>query len=348
MSDAEPQWLDPSSPEQIEHYLLERRLLTADALPITVTPAGAGNMNLALRVAPARGRSFILKQGRPWVAKYPQIPAPVARTLVEAAFYEEVRGTPSVARLMPALLHVDPVNHVLVLEDVGTQGDFTPLYRGAALAPETLAELLDWLAHLSEVEVPPSRREAFANLAMLKLNHEHIFLFPLRPFNGLDLDAITAGLQGAAGELQRDHSYVESVAKLGTIYFREWNGVSIPPVSRTLVHGDYFPGSWLHAGESIRVIDSEFCFLGPREFDYAVLAAHLLMARAGQTALDQVMTAVEGQRLNADLVHMYAGIEIMRRLIGVAQLPLALDLEQKRDLLRLSRRLTLEPRKGFA
>jgi 5-methylthioribose kinase len=339
MSDAEPQWLDASSPEQIEHYLVAQQLLTADGLPIAVGLAGAGNMNVALRVAPARGRSFILKQGRPWVAKYPQIPAPMERTLVEAAFYERVSRSPSVARMMPALEHVDPVNHVLVLEDIGMQGDFTPMYLGAALAPATLAELLDWLAHLADVEVPAAGRDAFANLAMRELNHEHIFQFPLRPFNGLDLDAITPGLQDAAGDLQRDQLYVNTVDTLGKIYLHDWSPVQFSSTHRTLVHGDYFPGSWLHAGEGIRVIDPEFCFIGNREFDYAVLAAHLLMARAGATALDQVMAAVESQQLKADLVHRFAGVEIMRRLIGVAQLPLALDLGQKRALLEQSRRL---------
>jgi hypothetical protein len=38
----------------------------------------------------------------------------------------------------------------------------------------------------------------------------------------------------------------------------------------------------------------------------------------------------------------------MRRLIGVAQLPLSYDIDRKRSLLRLSRRLVVEPHRGLA
>ena len=44
----------------------------------------------------------------------------------------------------------------------------------------------------------------------------------------------------------------------------------------------------------------------------------------------------------------YAGVEIMRRLIGVAQLPIRSGIETKRTLLERSRRLLLEPNKGLA
>jgi 5-methylthioribose kinase len=335
----DPRLFDESSRDDVEQYLLERSWLFPGDLPITIASAGAGNMNVALRVTPARGRSFILKQGRPWVAKYPQIPAPVERTLVEAAFYETVSGTPSVAAMMPALRHVDPVNHVLVLEDIGTEGDFTPLYHGAAIAAAALARLLAWLPALATIAVPADRRSVFANRAMRALNHEHIFQFPLRTDSGFDLDAITPGLRNAARELQDDRAYCDAVAAAAQRYLADGD---------TLVQGDFFPGSWLRAGDDVRVIDPEFCFLGDREFDYGVLAAHLLMARVDRDALAQVTGAIGSQRLNADLVHVYSGVEIMRRLIGVAQLPLTLDLEQKRALLQLSRRLVLEPRKGFA
>jgi 5-methylthioribose kinase len=343
----EPTWLDADNPEVIERYVVARGLVQSSGLPVEIERAGAGNMNVTLRIMPARGRSFIVKQGRPWVAKYPQIPAPLERTRVEAAFYEEVCRMPEIARTMPSVIHIDPGNHVLVLEDVGTQGDFTPIYGGAALPESDIVQLLEWLACLAEIRVLADRRAVFANHAMRELNHEHMFQFPLRDDNNLDLDVITPGLCEAAGDLQRDRLYVEGVRRLGEMYLRDWSPVQYSSTRSTLVHGDYFPGSWLRAGEGIRVIDPEFCFLGDPEFDYGVLAAHLVMAHIGARAIEQVLAAVDEQRLKADLVHLYAGVEIMRRLIGVAQLPLKLTLEQKRGLLDLSRRLVLYPHKGF-
>jgi 5-methylthioribose kinase len=336
---SEPGFLDDSRRDKVERYLVERALIAADDLPITLANAGAGNMNVALRVTPARGRSLIVKQGRPFVAKYPQIPAPLERTSIEAAFYQEVGRTPRAAGMMPALLHADPVNHVLVLEDVGTQGDFTPLYGGVTIPDSAVVSLLEWLEGLLEVRVAPDRRAVFANRAMRELNHEHIFQFPLRKDNGFDLDGVTPGLQAAARNLQDDRDYLGAIAALGQRYLADGD---------RLVHGDYFPGSWLHAGDEVRVIDPEFCFLGDREFDYGVLAAHLLMAGTARTALAIVQRTLQQQMLDVALVRRYAGVEIMRRLIGVAQLPLAIGLEAKRALLAASRRLVLDPNEGLA
>jgi 5-methylthioribose kinase len=333
---SEPWLLDVADRDGVERYLISRGLVAAVGPPIAIARAGAGNMNLTLRVTPARGRPFIVKQGRPWVEKYPTIPAPFERTLVEAAFYEEVQRVPHVARFMPAVLDVDQTNHILVLEDVGDGGDFSSMYGGTPMTPAALGSLLEWLERLADVRVPAERRATFANRAMRELNHEHIFGLPLQPDNGLDLDGITAGLDAAARELIDDPVYCQAVGCAGRIYLSD---------TGTLVHGDYFPGSWLHAGTGIRVIDPEFCFLGDAEFDYGVLAAHLIIARM---ATEQLAMAVEARGLNTDLVCIYAGVEIMRRLIGVAQLPISLDIEQKRALIRRSRRMVLLPHKGFA
>jgi 5-methylthioribose kinase len=335
----EPWLLDPSNQRDIERYLVERGLVPAAGLPIAIQRAGDGNMNLALRVMPSSGRSFVLKQGRPWVEKYPQIPAPFERTLVEAAFYAEVQHQPRLAALMPRMLNLDAVNHILALEDIGGAGDFTSIYANGAITATTVDALLDWLAQLATVTIPAGRREIFANRAMRALNHEHVFIFPLRDGNGLDLNAITPGLADAARELAADHAYVAAVAALGQRYLADGG---------TLVHGDYFPGSWLKTDTSVRIIDPEFCFLGEPEFDCGILAAHLALGCCAPAVFEMVTAHADARRLDLARVAAYAGVEIMRRLIGVAQLPLTYGIDQKRALLRHSRRLILEPHQGLA
>lgn len=332
-------FLDAGDRDGIERYVVALGLVGSDALPIQIGRAGDGNMNVTLRVTPAAGASFILKQGRPWVEKYQHIPAPPERTLVEAAFYGAVQGDPLAAKRMPAVLRVDADNRVLALEDLGNGGDWTPMYAGAALPIDTLADLLAWLARLASLDVRPEERAVFANRAMRALNHEHMFRFPLAAGNGLDLDGITPGLDGAARDLSGDRAYVAAVAALGLGYLAD---------GRTLVHGDYFPGSWLNAPGGVRVIDPEFCFLGEAEFDCGILAAHLLLADAGAVHLETIAASVAARRLDAARVAGYAGVEIMRRVIGVAQLPLVCGLDRRRSLLQHSRRLVLEPHKGLA
>lgn len=327
-------FLDADDRAAIEHYVVARGLIAEDAGPIAVTRAGAGNMNLALRVTPALGQPFILKQGRPWVEKYPLIAAPAERTLVEAAFYAAVQADAAVAARMPAVLQLDADNRVLALEDLGAGGDFTPMYAGAVLPAATLAELLEWLERLASIAVAAEPRALLANRTMRALNHEHMFRFPLAADNGLDLDAITPGLRQAADELGADREYRAAVETLERRYLAD---------GRTLVHGDYFPGSWMKGERGVRVIDPEFGFLGEPEFDCGILAGHLLLAASASAGglLDQVKACVRARRLDADLVAGYAGVEVMRRLIGVAQLPLACGIARKRALLQHSRRLVV-------
>jgi len=161
-----------------------------------------------------------------------------------------------------------------------------------------------------------------------------MFVFPLLPENNFRIDAITPGLKGSANRLLGDARYQETVSKLGEQYLEEDGDC--------LLHGDYFPGSWLRTDEGIRIIDPEFCFYGPSEFEIGVLVAHLYLARQPHSLIEDAVTRYTSQRrLNERTMRQYAGVEIMRRLIGVAQLPLPYGLEEKKKLLSLSQRLVL-------
>lgn len=321
--------LDVDALEPVERYLLGHRLMSPDERPCRIERAGAGNMNLVLRVS-FGDRSLILKQGRPWVEKYDQIAAPWERTLVEGGFYSEARCMPVVASGMPRVLHLDKRHHILALEDLGPAADWSSMYGGTTLPVATLTDLLEWLKALGTMKVAPRARELFTNRAMRALNHEHIFSLPLRDHNGLDLDGITPGLAALANDLQQDRTYCARVAELGARYLSDGS---------SLVHGDFFPGSWVHTPGGVRVIDPEFCFLGSREFDYGVMVAHLALTGHPYDAVERVLVAVAEEYLDERLVLGFAGTEIMRRLIGVAQLPAMYDLDPKRGLLEISREL---------
>ena len=245
-------FLDPDSPEAIARYAVARGLV-AEGAPVTVSRAGDGNMNLTLRLV-SGGRSWIVKQARPWVEKYPSIPAPADRALVELAFYQEVASVPELGDRMPRLIGGDASARVLILEDLGDASDFTDLYRGARLSEPALDSLVSFLRRLHALEpADPIRRNAFLNRDMRALNHEHIFRLPLEPDNGLDLDAWTAGLRAAAQALLEDDGYRAKVRSLGERYLED---------GPCLVHGDYFPGSWLRTDDGVRIIDPEFCHMG--------------------------------------------------------------------------------------
>lgn len=325
--------------QQLERHLLALGWLGPDEHLLGATNAGEGNMNRTLRVTTSR-RSVILKQARPWVEKYDHIPAPEERAVVEGRFYERVARHPEVRDRMPRLLGLDSASYLLMLEDVGSGEDFTSLYAGATLAPTELDALATFLAGLHRAFVGFEDDGLFANRAMRYLNHLHIFRFPLDPSNGLDLDAITPGLGREAAALGADASYVTAVTAAGRDYLRDGG---------SLAHGDFFPGSWLRTAAGPRVIDPEFCFLGAPEFDLGVMIAHLHLAGQRVALVDRLLrryTAARGEGLDReglDRVARFAGAEIMRRLIGVAQLPLTADLERKQELLARSRALVVTP-----
>lgn len=294
-----------------------------------VASAGAGNMNLVERITYDDGSTVILKRARAWVEKYPDIPAPVSRARVEADFYQAVLGSAAGAA-MPAHLGFDEASGANLFADLGEGADGMAAYGGQIIELSDIEAVVRWMADLHAISVPAHSR--FDNKAMRELNALHIFDFPLDPASGFDVDLITPGLQTAADRLKHDPGFVMAVKAAKSIYLSDAPGV--------LLHGDLYPGSWLKTPKGIFVIDPEFCWVGPPEWDLGVLTAHLWLSGQSASVIDRSLPYYGG-RVDCGLVDLICGIEIMRRLIGVAQLPLPLNLTAKRELLDIARALVL-------
>jgi len=309
-------FLEAGDTEGLDRYLRGRNWLEKDEHLCSAELAGQGNMNYILR-AITNLRTFILKQSRPWVEKYSDIAAPFDRALVEAEFYHLVAGS-AAADFMPKLHWVDEESRILCLEDLGMTGDCSAIYAGAPLSLEVEKQLYQFLSLLHRT---PSR---LSNREMRELNHFHIFVFPFALDNNFDLDSITPGLQQLAGSIKNNHTLRRHISELGEIYLGEGG---------YLLHGDFFPGSWLLAESGIKVIDPEFGFAGPREFDLGVLSAHMQIAGLSSRSLAVEVHYSHRKELDSQLVRGFAGVEILRRLLGVAQLPIHFNLQRKQLLL---------------
>lgn len=293
--------------------------------------AGEGNMNLVLRVITS-GRSFIIKQSRPWVEKYPQIKAPQQRALMEAKYYELIQNHPYLQALSPRLLGKDELNFTLCLEDLGASSDFMRLYKGETINHNELAALVCYLSELHRLVNKQSSSGIITNREMRKLNHRHIFVLPFEENNGFNLDNIQPGLQEVAMAFKNESELKKSIAELGELYLADGN---------VLLHGDFYPGSWLRTTTGIKVIDPEFCFFGPPEFDLGVMLAHLKLANQSQETIQFVIDNYSC-KLNEKLFYGFAGVEIMRRLLGVAQLPLEMSVAKKTSLLEEANDLIIQ------
>ncbi|GAB3173039.1 phosphotransferase [Telluribacter humicola] len=325
-------FLDKDQPDELTYFLQDRGWIEPYESVLSVSKPGEGNMNYVLRVK-TEAQTFIIKQARPWVEKYPQIEAPVERVAVEAQFYKLAAGIPELRPFVPALLNFDSSSYILMMQDLGIASDYTEIYRSAEpVTPAELVDLLRFLSGLHTIEIAPDQFPA--NQSLKELNHEHIFRYPYLPDNGLDLDTVQEGLAEIALAYKQDEELKTKVEELGQIYLS---------TGTTLIHGDYYPGSWLKTASGPRVIDPEFAYLGRAEFDLGVLVAHLMMARTPDTAIRLALDVYERPPgFDPSLFHGFCGAEVIRRLIGLAQLPLDLTLDEKAELLAWARSNVLE------
>ena len=326
--------LDANQPDKLQTYLVNKGWISPDETLLSLAKPGEGNMNYTLRVQTS-ARSLIVKQARPYVEKYPSIAAPVERAVIEGHFYQRVARNPTLKAAMPELLGIDHDEALLVLEDLGESSDFTHLYRGNSSGPAhvldtaELTQLVQFISLLHNQFHTHQPDPAFTNQAMRNLNAEHIFNYPFLVDNGFDLDTVQAGLQALSIPYKQDEALKQVIAGLAEQYTSN-NRAGL----YSLLHGDYYLGSWLHTKAGTRIIDPEFCFYGPPEFDLGVMLAHLHMARQPNAVLDLVLSLYNRpDGFDETLLRQFTGVEIMRRLIGLAQLPLTLSLVEKEQLL---------------
>ena len=315
--------LTPSQ-EALEHLLAKLTFLLEDEVILTVEKIPQGNMNLTLRVR-TNFRLLIVKQARPWVEKYPQIDAPSKRASYEAYFYHAVKKTLSVRSRMPELLFFSEEHQLLIFSDLFDATDLSQIYEeGKLLSQDQMDAATDWLISLHAIPVTSTSHDN--NLAMRQLNHEHIFDFPFRVENGFDLDQIQPGLSKIADRVKEDRALVKEISRLGKQYY-------LYPKEKVLLHGDFFLGSMLVKDEQLFVIDPEFMFCGEREWDLAVYVAHLLLSGHGKHQAQDVISFYGiVHHIDQELVFALAGVEMLRRLLGVAQLPIRSSLNQKSAL----------------
>ncbi|MEQ8811290.1 MAG: phosphotransferase [Imperialibacter sp.] len=308
-------------------YLQDRNWMEPYEEVLRLEKPGEGNMNVVVRVV-GDTRNLILKQSRAFVNKYPQIAAPIERIGVERRFYALAASDPELRKYLPWVVGFDAKNHLMVLEDLGKGADYTFVYKkDEQMTAEELTAAADFLKVLHEQKFDSETVNTFPdNLALRKLNHEHLFVYPYMEDNGFDLDTIQPGLQALAMTYKTDSVLKRKVSALGEIYLASGNA---------LLHGDDYPGSWRRVNAGFKVIDPEFCFFGPAEYDLGVMLAHLRMAQQPETDIEKVVEKYGGE-INAGFVAQIEGMEVLRRIIGLAQLPLDLSLGEKEALLKLA------------
>lgn len=316
-----------SSITDLENYLRLQGVIQPNEFITTVEKPGEGNMNVVLRIK-TDVKTYILKQSRTYVQKYPQIAAPLSRINVEYQFYNNLKESKA-SSSFPTILNFDSTNYTLIQEDLGNVQDLTSIYDQKNVTQSDVKNLIE-LAQLIHSTQP--KNIPLKNLELRQLNHQHIFILPFEKQNGFNLNDIQTGLQELAEPFKNDSELKAIIKNLGKRYLSQ-GGV--------LIHGDYYPGSWVKRQNSLYVIDPEFSFLGFAEFDLGVMAAHLIMATGSKQIFNEI-NKYYSINFSIKTTEQIAGIEILRRIIGLAQLPLTRSLSEKEQLLALAKNLILQ------
>jgi 5-methylthioribose kinase len=321
---------------EIESYLKDRKWINESDTIIKVEKPGDGNMNFTLRVYVSSGKTCIIKQSKEFVEKYPSIAAPANRSIIEGKFYEFTHTNLKLKAFMPSLIGLDEVNNIIALQELGASSDFSFLYRPDQKIEEMhVVEIIAFLNELHGGFRDGFRPPIFENKGMRILNHEHIFVYPFMEENGFDLNDVLPGLQKEAFLFKRDNELKSIILKLGELYLSD---------GPCLLHGDFYPASFLKTEMGIKIIDSEFCFFGFAEFDLGVFIAHLKLSGQSQEIIDLAYTSYEKREdFNMKLLNQFVGIEILRRIIGLAQLPLTSTLQTRVSLCKEAKELLMNP-----
>jgi 5-methylthioribose kinase len=302
------------SESNLSEYLHSLNLL-APGEEASVEEAGDGNINWVRRVR-AANRSFVLKQARPTLERFPEYSAPTERLIFEARYYEAVAPFDATG-VCPRILCLDLEERVLVLEDLGGAPRLDHLLLRGADATGALRHLGAFLGAVHAGTHGADLTERFGNDAMRRLHGDHIFLLPYREHDF----PLSPVLRSRAESLWRDR---ELVATIDAAYARY-----LKPVG-ALVHADVQGANIVLAERGPVLLDAEIAHVGDPAFDVGSLVAHVLLpavARGKPHAADAPIQSFWTEYVQAageaapdySQVGRYAGIEMLRRTLGAAR-----------------------------
>ena len=300
----------------LPHYLRGLGLLEAGELA-QVEPAGDGNINWVRRVR-AGDRSFVVKQARPHLERFPEYQAPTTRIVCEARYLEVARPLDRDA-VCPGVVRFDEAARVLVLEDLGAAPRLDAVLASGGDVRGVAQRIARFLGAVHTATADDASLAArFENDAMRRLHGDHIFALPFQP-NEFPLPA---AVRARAEAIWRD-GRVAAIAAEAYERYLDPHGA--------LVHGDVQAGNVLVAARGAVLLDAEIAHIGDPAFDLGMLFAHLWLPAVARGAANDADAAIHAAwrayasamaDVDASLHERavrYAAIEMLRRTLGAAR-----------------------------
>lgn len=348
---------------------LKQKMFPSSAA-LEIEEISEGNINHIYRATDCKtGRSVILKQAQEVSRISPEIRLNPDRGRREAAYFEFYSAL--VPYALPEIYAFDETLHLIVMQDLKE----CPVLRKAMLAGTMSAHLGNHLGAFvaetafasSDFVLPhPEKKQMqtrFSNPELCALTEKLVFS---DPFLGDKDNSVSR--ENAAFLETRIYQNERLLAKAAALKFRFMNA------SQALIHGDLHFGSVFLKGELPVVFDPEFCFFGPIGFDLGNALAHFVMeyffvklsrpqddaflswlkAMAHELvfSFSEAFTRLAEQQCKDAVLRSpgfvntfvssvlrdtagFAGVECLRRTIGIAKIP-------EFDLLSAARRAQFE------
>lgn len=289
--------LDTGTPEVVARYLASRNFTGVAEAVLAIEPLGGRARNRIFRVTTTE-RSFVLKQFRAWPVGNRPVPSAEERFRAETQFYRSARIADCARTALPEVLHQDAQAGCILFEDAG---EALPL-SGRAIS-STTATALGWFLvslHHHSRSVPACahyRNEQVVGWQMARL-------FSCAPEKGRGVWLARWRERGADVRFALE----DALAAL------ERGGTS-------LVHGDYTPANWVQNGHGPRVVDGEFSFFGPPEYDAGAYLAGLILEAVPRETLRAAVDVISRGcfRYDARLVAAFAGVHVCDGLQAVSR-----------------------------
>lgn len=311
-----------------------------------------GNVNLVFRVSSPAGRSIIVKQSLPWARKYPDFKLPLDRAVREHGILQSyVAHCPE---FVPEVYHFDAAMFVCIMQDLRPHVILRAGLQAQQQYPLLAAHLGEFLARSlffsSDLALPSAEKKArvpeFINPVLVKAQEDVCFTQPLQQH---EHNHCHPDLAATADAMRRNEALYAAVLRMKRLYMTS---------AEALLHGDLHTGSMLVTATETRVFDPEFGFYGPMAYDLGCLIAHLYIGHVCQPIFAKGAPGMNMLQLAADIWQIFsqqfaelartqavagewqsdayiaayvkellqdsmafAGVELIRRTIGLAHAP---------------------------
>lgn len=270
--------------EGVYHYICDLPDLFNEGVTLQVSEIGNGNMNYVFRIKDQNSRkSVILKYAGEHIRISEEITVSTDRIKIEAQtiLYQEKH----VSGYVPHIYQYDDVRKCILMEDYSSYSILrdTLLHyeRVKGFSEDIVTYLVKSTLPTTDFALNHSAKEEmikrFSNPHLCEITETFVFTEPFNPVSQLN-DIYGPNQEYIKYEIFMDENLQQHIAELKHSFRNN---------KQALLHGDLHTGSIFVNNSSVIVFDFEFAFYGPIGFDLGNLIANLIFAWLHGEASDE-------------------------------------------------------------